>query len=195
MADKLDVEFALIHRKRASKAPNAPERMEILVGDVKDKVCSLDYWHSHLDYNRMSCQVAILVDDMVNTGHTLTLAAKTLHEKGAKSVHALISHGTCSIAIPLVAHSPFSMSGLFSEMNLHMINELPIVELVVTNTVPQGPNQEICSKLRTVDISFTIAESIRRTHNGESISLLFGEWADSGAISILPPTNGIHANE
>jgi len=41
-----------------------------------------------------SCsQVAILVDDMIDTGVTLTLAAKTLHEKGAKSVHALISHG------------------------------------------------------------------------------------------------------
>ena len=38
-------------------------------------------------------KVAILVDDMIDTGTTLTLAARTLHEKGAKSVHALISHG------------------------------------------------------------------------------------------------------
>lgn len=29
-----------------------------------------------------------------------------------------------------------------------------------------------------------IAESIRRTHNGESISLLFGDWAE---------TSGVHA--
>jgi ribose-phosphate pyrophosphokinase len=39
-------------------------------------------------------QVAILVDDMIDSGKTLSLAARTLHEKGAKSVHALISHGT-----------------------------------------------------------------------------------------------------
>ncbi len=39
-------------------------------------------------------QVAILVDDMIDTGKTLTLAAKTLREKGARSVHALISHGS-----------------------------------------------------------------------------------------------------
>jgi len=38
-------------------------------------------------------QVAILVDDMIDTGNTLTLAVKTLHEKGAKSVHCLVSHG------------------------------------------------------------------------------------------------------
>lgn len=153
IADKLEVEFALIHRKRDGKAISSPERMEILVGDVKDKV-------------------AILVDDMVDTGHTLTLAAKTLHEKGAKAVYALISHG------------------MFSEINLTAINDLPLVELVVTNTIPQTANQELCTKLRIVDISSTIAESIRRTHNGESISLLFGEWAEHDAISILPMANG-----
>ena len=39
IADKLGVEFALIHRKRDGKSLSAPEHMEILVGDVKDKVC------------------------------------------------------------------------------------------------------------------------------------------------------------
>jgi ribose-phosphate pyrophosphokinase len=38
MADKLGIEFALIHRKRDGKSLTAPERMELLVGDVKDKV-------------------------------------------------------------------------------------------------------------------------------------------------------------
>lgn len=38
IADKLGVDFALIHRQRNGKTQNAPERMEILVGDVKDKV-------------------------------------------------------------------------------------------------------------------------------------------------------------
>lgn len=37
IADKLGVEFALIHRKRDRKSETAPERMEILVGDVQDK--------------------------------------------------------------------------------------------------------------------------------------------------------------
>ena len=38
MADKLNIEFALIHRKRDGKALSAPEKMELLVGDVQDKV-------------------------------------------------------------------------------------------------------------------------------------------------------------
>ncbi|GLB35570.1 putative ribose-phosphate pyrophosphokinase 2 [Lyophyllum shimeji] len=148
IADKLGVEFALIHRARAGKSLDSPEKMDILVGDVKDKV-------------------AILVDDMIDTGKTLTLAARTLSEKGAKSVHALVSHG------------------LLSETNPSLIQELPIEQLVVTNTIPQKQHASSCKKLVTIDISPTIAESIRRTHNGESISLLFGEWAESGNVQVL----------
>ncbi|KAJ7701986.1 phosphoribosyltransferase-like protein [Mycena metata] len=148
IADKLGVEFALIHRQRDRKRQNAPERMELLVGDVKDKV-------------------AILVDDMIDTGSTLTLAANTLHEKGAKAVYVLISHG------------------LLSEANLSLVDKLPIVELVVTNTIPQTKHQDLCSKLVTIDVSPTIAESIRRTHNGESISLLFTERAETGTVEVL----------
>ena len=50
------------------------EKMELLVGDVRGKV-------------------AILVDDMVDTGHTVRLAAGVLKDAGAKEVYALISHG------------------------------------------------------------------------------------------------------
>ena len=80
IADKLGVEFALIHRQRMYKSENSPEKMEVLVGDVRDKV-------------------AILVDDMIDTGNTLVLAAKTLQENGAKKIYALISHGTASRTI------------------------------------------------------------------------------------------------
>jgi hypothetical protein len=72
-------------------------------------------------------QIAILVDDMIDTGHTLTLAANTLHEKGAKAVHVLISHGA-SVADACYPFSP--VLGLLSETNLTLIDQLPIVELV-----------------------------------------------------------------
>ena len=55
--------------------------------------------------------------------------------------------------------------------------------LQVTNTVPQKTHEAACSKLVTMDVSNTIAESIRRTHNGESISLLFGDWADGAGVN------------
>lgn len=145
IADKLGIEFALCHKQRVSKCENAPEKAEILVGDVQDKV-------------------AIIVDDMIDTGNKLSLAAKSLQENGAKTIYAIISHG------------------LMSEMKLSKIEELPIEQLVVTNTIPQKQNQEGCSKLLTIDVSPTIAESIRRTHNGESISLLFGDWTSDGGV-------------
>jgi len=148
IADKLGLDFALIHKKRDRRYRDAPERMELLVGDVRDKV-------------------AILVDDMIDTGRTLTLAAHTLHENGAKAIYALVSHG------------------LLSEVNMSLIEALPIQQLVVTNTISQRQHVEKCSKLFTMDVSPTIAESIRRTHNGESISLLFGEWADGAGVSCV----------
>ena len=37
IADKLGLDFALIHKKRALRGGEAPEQMELLVGDVKDK--------------------------------------------------------------------------------------------------------------------------------------------------------------
>jgi hypothetical protein len=55
-------------------------------------------------------QVAILVDDMIDTGNTLTLAVKTLHEKGAKSIHCLVSHG-----------KPFLLSSLCVFLNYFLL--------------------------------------------------------------------------
>jgi ribose-phosphate pyrophosphokinase len=50
-------------------------------------------------------QVAILLDDMIDTGTTLALAARTLEENGARSVHALISHGmSVSTLLALADH-------------------------------------------------------------------------------------------
>ena len=52
-------------------------KMEILVGDVAGRV-------------------AILIDDMIDTGRTLALAAKTLKDAGASEVYAIIAHGLLS---------------------------------------------------------------------------------------------------
>lgn len=92
MADRMGVEFALIHRQRTSKAADAPEKMDLLVGNVKDKVSLLTFSHA-LPSSHVPPQVVILVDDMIDTGNTLSLAARTLHDNGAKSIHAFISHG------------------------------------------------------------------------------------------------------
>jgi ribose-phosphate pyrophosphokinase len=67
---------------------------------------------------------------MINTGATLILAARTLHEKGAKSVHVVISHGMfCILSSP--THLSIITLGLLSEANMSLIDELPITQLVV----------------------------------------------------------------
>ncbi|KAK7865022.1 hypothetical protein R5R35_000043 [Gryllus longicercus] len=74
IADRLNVEFALIHKER--KKANEVAAM-VLVGDVKDRV-------------------AILVDDMADTCGTICHAAEKLLEAGATKVYAILTHGIFS---------------------------------------------------------------------------------------------------
>lgn len=100
-------------------------------------------------------KVAILVDDMADTCGTLAKAAATVHEHGAKQVWAIVTHG------------------ILSGKAIDTINASCLSGLVVTNTVPLGDKTERCPKLKVMDVSGTLAEAIRRTHNGESVSYLF----------------------
>lgn len=115
------------------------DKMEILVGDVRGRV-------------------AILVDDMADTGRTLALAAKTLREAGAKQVYAHVSHG------------------ILSGQSMELVRKLDLQRLVVTNTIPNSEKaHDSQGRLEIMDVSPVIAESIRRAHHGESIAVLFEE--------------------
>lgn len=100
-------------------------------------------------------KVCILVDDMADTCGTLQLAATTLIQQGASNVYACVTHG------------------VLSGPAIQRLNDSPIKEIVVTNSIPQEANTKQCSKLKVIDIAPILAEAIRRTHNGESISVLF----------------------
>ena len=63
---------------------------------------------------------------------------------------------------------------IFSGGALNTLNDCEALSRVVaTNTVPFAEKRKQCSKLEEIDVSPTLAESIRRTHNGESVSFLF----------------------
>ncbi|KAI8630955.1 ribose-phosphate pyrophosphokinase 3 [Xylariaceae sp. FL1651] len=100
-------------------------------------------------------KVAILVDDMADTCGTLAKAARTVRDHGAREVIAIVTHG------------------ILSGNAINTLNDSCLSQVVVTNTVPLGDKAERCKKLRIIDISPTLAEAIRRTHNGESVSFLF----------------------
>ncbi|CCD27374.1 ribose phosphate diphosphokinase subunit PRS3 NDAI_0K01830 [Naumovozyma dairenensis CBS 421] len=133
LADRLDLNFALIHKERARA--NEVSRM-VLVGDVTDKIC-------------------IIVDDMADTCGTLAKAADILLENRARSVIAIVTHG------------------VLSGNAIQNINGSKLDKVVCTNTVPFEEKMKSCPKLDVIDISGVLAESIRRLHNGESISYLF----------------------
>uniref|UniRef100_A0A0K0CVA4 ribose-phosphate diphosphokinase n=1 Tax=Angiostrongylus cantonensis TaxID=6313 RepID=A0A0K0CVA4_ANGCA len=156
IADRLNVDFALIHKER--KRANEVEKMT-LVGNVEGKAC--------LSYHLL--KVAILVDDMADTCGTICMAAEKLVEAGAEKVYAFCVHG------------------IFSGPALQRLNNSKFEAIVVTNTIPQEENMKQCPKIQVcgfhpcavdvktlcIDISMILAEAIRRTHNGESVSYLF----------------------
>lgn len=74
-------------------------------------------------------------------------------------------------------HNPSTVSlGIFAEEEVERLVNLPIEKLVVTNSVPQTSKIPASNgKLDILDISPLLAESIRRSHNGESFNILFGE--------------------
>ncbi|KAB5566439.1 phosphoribosyltransferase-like protein [Coniochaeta sp. 2T2.1] len=104
----------------------------------------------------VSDRVCILIDDLIDTGNTIVRAAKLLKKEGATHVYALVTHGVLSGDAP------------------DRIKYSCIDKLVTTNSVPQDDNKaQLCGRLDVLDISQVIAEAIRRSHHGESLSALF----------------------
>jgi len=102
-------------------------------------------------------KIAIVVDDMADTCGTIKLAAETLQSKGATATYALTTHG------------------VLSGSAVEKIEKSPLKELIVTNSIRLSDETKKSSKIKTIDVANMFAEAIRRTHNGESISLLFTE--------------------
>lgn len=100
-------------------------------------------------------KVALIVDDIADTCGTIQTAAKLLMDKGAKAVYALVTHG------------------VLSGPAIERINDSELKELVITNSIPNSTNAAKCDKLKIIPIANMLAEAIRRTHHGESISSLF----------------------
>jgi len=91
----------------------------------------------------------LLVDDIVDTGGTITKAADLMMENGATSVRAIASH--CVMSDPA------------SER----VDQSKLTELVFTNSIPYKGTS---SKVKQLTVAGLFAETIRRVYNNESIS-------------------------
>jgi ribose-phosphate pyrophosphokinase len=100
-------------------------------------------------------KVAVLLDDMIDTAGTLTQAANALVDKGASRVYAYATHAVLSgPAVERIAKSA-------------------IEEVVVTDTIPPGPEAAACRKIRSLSVAGLLAEAVRRIHSADSLSSLF----------------------
>jgi ribose-phosphate pyrophosphokinase len=132
-AKRLDASLAIIDKRRES--PNVSQVMNI-IGDV-------------------SGMMAVLVDDMVDTGGTLVRAAYALVEHGAKGVYACCTHP------------------VLSGKAVKIISESPIQEMIVTDTIPIREEAKGNPKIKVVSISSLLADAIRRIYEDDSVSCLF----------------------
>ncbi|MCF8303373.1 MAG: ribose-phosphate pyrophosphokinase [Bacteroidales bacterium] len=126
----LGTTFVICYKQRTQ--PNEVEKMA-LVGDVKGKD-------------------VILIDDIIDTGGTITKAANMMMDKGANSVRGFATHPILSKD----AHKKIEQSAF--------------TELIVTDTIPLDHESDKITVVSTADL---LADVISRVHNYESISSLF----------------------
>ncbi|WP_449538428.1 ribose-phosphate diphosphokinase [Ferdinandcohnia sp. Marseille-Q9671] len=132
LASHLNAPIAFIDKRRPK--PNVAQIMNI-VGNIEGKN-------------------AILIDDLIDTAGTITLAANALIEKGAKAVYACCTHPVLSgPAIERIQYSP-------------------IQELVITNTI-QLPEEKQIDKIKTISVAPLLVDAIDRIHNEKAVSPLF----------------------
>ncbi|MEX1229784.1 MAG: ribose-phosphate pyrophosphokinase [Planctomycetaceae bacterium] len=99
-------------------------------------------------------KVAFLFDDMITTAGSIVGAVNVVKAHGASAIYVGASHAV--------------MCGPATQR----LREAPIKEIVVTNSLPLSPEQQL-PNLRTVSVAPLLGEAIRRIHRNESVSYLF----------------------
>ncbi|OHD66668.1 MAG: ribose-phosphate pyrophosphokinase [Spirochaetes bacterium RBG_13_51_14] len=131
-AKNINAGLAIIDKRRPE--PNVAE-VQHVIGDVNGKDC-------------------ILVDDMVDTGGSISKAAGALRKQGAKDVYCLFTHPVLSgDAVDNMESGGFK-------------------EIIFTNTIPYRGSRAM-KGMKILSIAPLFGEAIRRIHNGESVSSLF----------------------
>lgn len=132
LAEFLKTPIAIIDKRRPKA--NVAEVMNI-IGNVAGKKC-------------------VLIDDMIDTAGTITLAANALKEKGATEIYASCTHP------------------VLSGPALERITDSAITNLVITDTINLAPERKI-DKIVEVSVSELIGEAILRIHERRPVSPLY----------------------
>ena len=97
----------------------------------------------------------LMVDDMITTAGTICTAAKLVKQRGARNICIGATHG------------------VFAPGAVEKLNNAPIDEVVVTDTIPPTPEAARVRKIKVLTVSAMLGEAIKRIHRNESVSSLF----------------------
>ena len=100
-------------------------------------------------------KTAIILDDMVDTAGTLVQASKALKDRGVSNVYACVTHP------------------VLSGPAIKRIEDSPIDQLVVTDTIPLNEKAQKCSKIIILSVAELLGETIKRIYSSHSVSTLF----------------------
>jgi ribose-phosphate pyrophosphokinase len=100
-------------------------------------------------------RTCIIQDDIIDTAGTIQKAANALKANGAARVLACAVHG------------------VLSGPAIKRIEESPLDELIVTNTIPLTAERERCSKIKVLSVARLLGQAIRSIHEETSVSSLF----------------------
>ena len=132
-AKRLNAELALCDKRR--ERANVAEVMNV-VGDVEGRSC-------------------LIVDDMCDTGGSLTKVARALKEAGANRIQACFTHAVLS-----------------GRAAMHL-EKSDIEKIVVTNTIPLNSKAAEMSNIKVLSIAPLLAKAIKSIHEETSVSSLF----------------------
>jgi ribose-phosphate pyrophosphokinase len=100
-------------------------------------------------------RTCLLIDDLIDTAGTLVKTANALLESGAVGVYACASHP------------------VLSDPAVENLNKSPIIEVVVTNTIPLTAAANREPKIKVLSIAGLIGRAIQAMHEETSVSKLF----------------------
>jgi ribose-phosphate pyrophosphokinase len=104
-------------------------------------------------------KTCVIVDDMIDTGGSTVSGACALIERGAKRVYACCTHP------------------VLSDIAVDRIEDSPIAELVVTDTIPFSESKRSRStKTTVISVAPLLANAISRIHHDDSVSELFDAY-------------------
>jgi ribose-phosphate pyrophosphokinase len=100
-------------------------------------------------------RTCVIADDIIDTAGTIQKGAQALKAAGAARILACAVHG------------------VLSGPAIERIEKSPIEKLIVTNTVPLGPDKAACQKLVELSVARLLGQAVRSIHEETSVSSLF----------------------